>query len=73
MLLLRKSRDLAREFSAALILKNRFFLSLSLLPWVSGSSISSANTFRKVGDTREREYKQLSNGTNGAAVKVETF
>lgn len=50
-----------------------------------GSSISSDNTFaereynvrgartRERASEREREYKQLSNRTNGAAVKVETF
>lgn len=37
------------------------------------SSISSDNTLMEGGYAREREYKQLSTDTNGAAVKVETF
>lgn len=42
-------------------------------PVSPGSSISSDNTLTERGYAREREYKQLSNDTNGAAVKVETF
>lgn len=37
------------------------------------SSISNDNTFMEGEYAREREYKQLSTDTNGAAVKVETF
>ena len=41
-------------------------------PRVSPDSSVSSDNMEK-GYAREREYKQLSNSTNGAAVKVETF